>query len=158
MYMSLVCFLYFVFFSLPLVYFYSFPPLPLSICCQGLGIMHLTNHWARKGINSYSKQRAIMGTLVLRKLSIFGPARRCAGITGQSTHCLQNTLLAKPERRGGRVRERGLFPRHMGKGRPLPLTASPQRPNHQMTWWSSLQWQTDNESVLDSSEHTTGLK
>lgn len=81
-----------------------------------------------------------MGTLVLRKLSIFGPARRCAGITGQSTHCLQNTLLAKPERReaggergGTGVREGGLFPGYTGKGRPLPLTASPQRPNHQMT-------------------------
>lgn len=83
-----------------------------------------------------------MGTLVLRKLSIFGPARGCAGITGQSTHCLQNTLLAKPERReagggvvGGEtgVREGGLFPGYTGKGRPLPLTASPQRPNHQMT-------------------------
>lgn len=50
-----------------------------------------------------------MGTLVLRKLSIFGPARRCAGITGQSTHCLQNTLLAKPERReaGGERRNGG---------------------------------------------------
>lgn len=75
-----------------------FRPLPR------LRIMHLTNHWARKGINGYSKQRAIMGTLVLRKLSIFGPARRRSGITGESAPRLPakaGCVGADWKRRGG---------------------------------------------------------
>ena len=41
-----------------------------------------------------------MGTLVVRKLRIFKPARRFAGKQNTSTHCFLNTLLAKPEKEG----------------------------------------------------------
>lgn len=75
----------------------SFHPLP------SLRLMHLTNHWARKGINSYSKQRAIMGTLVVRKLRIFKPARRYAGITEHFYTLFSKHSLGQPwKERGGR--------------------------------------------------------
>lgn len=116
-----------------------------------LRLMHLTNHWARKGINSYSKQRAIMGTLVLRKLRILKPARRYAGIT--ECFC---TLFSKQERQGTRQKRKGrsMFPSYKGRSRPLIL----KRLNRQMTWWSSLQWQGDNEAVHHSFKHTMGLE
>lgn len=141
------------------LFFYSFPPRAVSIHCR---LMHLTNHWARKGINSYSKQRAIMGTLVVRKLRIFQPARRYARITEHFYTLFSKHSLGQAwKERGGRdfnwqdmARRgeggRGSVPWMHGY-RPLLLKQLvPQRPNHQMTWWSSLQWQTDNETAFHS--------
>ena len=82
------------------LFFYSLPPLAVSIHCR---LMHLTNHWARKGINSYSKQRAIMGTLVVRKLRIFQPARRYARITEHFYTLFSKHSLGQAwKERGGR--------------------------------------------------------
>lgn len=87
------------FFS-PLPVFYSFSPLPSSIHCR---LMHLTNHWAGKGINSYSKQRAIMGTLVVRKLRIFKPAQWYSGITERLYTLFSKHSLGQAwKERGGR--------------------------------------------------------
>lgn len=91
---------FYLFLSSSFLFFYSCSPLPLSIHCR---LMHLTNHWARKGINSYSKQRAIMGTLVVRKLRIFKPARRCAGITEHLYTLFSKHSLGQAwKERGGR--------------------------------------------------------
>lgn len=105
------------------------PPLPLFFPLPSLRLMHLTNHWARKGINSYSKQRAIMGTLVVRKLRIFKPARRYAGITEHFYTLLSKHSIGQAwKERGGRdfrqgkamwgeeESEGGLFPWCSGTG------------------------------------------
>lgn len=165
--MSLFWLVYCIFSPPPrFLFFYRLPALPSFHPLPSLRLMHLTNHWARKGINSYSKQRAIMGTLVVRKLRIFKPARRFAGKQNTSTHCFLNTLLAKPEKEEAGETSTGKTTQGEAKGgvcsldarveAPASETASPQRPNHQMTRWSSLQWQTDNETVLCSFKHTMG--
>lgn len=90
-----------------------------------------------------------MGTLVSRKLSIFGPARRRGDNRTVCTVFAKQSLgqACKGGVRDGRLKEKGrrraglgglrgsLFPgyRRAKGGGPLPRTASPQRPNHQMT-------------------------
>lgn len=111
--------------------------------------MYLTDHWARQGINSYSKQRAIMGSLVVRKLRISNPARRYTRITEHlytlfSKHSLGQAWKDRGRRdfnwqvKGRQSEEKAgvCSVRSLDAWVKAPdsKTSSPQRPNHQMTW------------------------
>lgn len=129
--------------------------------------MPLTNHWAGKGINSYSNQRAIMGTLVVRKLRIFRPARRYAGITEHFYTLFSKHSLGQAWKERGGADVGFQWQDEAKRGSDCWIrwynvcaseTARPQRPNHRMTRWSSLQWQADNKTVSHSFKITMGLK
>lgn len=131
-------------------------------------LMCLTSQWARKSINCYSKQRAIMGALV-QKLRSF-QNHEAAGVRDTGALCVRrHTTLPQTHWRGRgggvwqdlkRSHVCGMAALGMGQCHgsaqmaSVQATAPWQRPNQQMTWWSSLPWHPD-KSCSEEIAHKT---
>lgn len=106
-------------------------------------LMCLTSHWARKCINCYSKQRAILGALV-QKIKHFS----------FSFFSLEDTMCCWTQPGLAVLDQKALFLGDFADRRTWPLLRKQQRFDEglisEMAWWFSLLWQPYKAALLKS--------